>query len=519
MTTATAPPTTTSTAPGWVNAVIAFQTAYGIGALVIAALILTDSGFALSGLTRTISVALVVVAGLLNLASVMWVRNRNHRGRVTAFFLDYALVVWTGFLLLQEINLFNGLDALGETFGSGLVFLGIVAIGWIVNGYAERFPGQAAALKLAARWMMGIGGAVLLIRIGIIPGLLEFLRRIVQPGALIYLAPLVLAVVIARLLWRSEATEVFGSTRQQVETMDGFMFVSPNVIGFLAFFLGPLVFSLFVSFTQWDGLTDAEFIGLTNYIDLFSDDVFWTSMRNVVIFGLVAVPASIAPALLLAALLNSKLPGVKVFRAVYFIPSIAGVVGVALIWKQLYNATIGFINYAILQFYDFLNLLPGLELTAPQPQWLSEPSTALMSVMIVFAWQTIGFNTVLFLAGMQSVPGSLYEAAEIDGANAWNKFRKITIPMLKPTTVFVVATTTILALQLFNEPFILNAPQLPPNGVNNSTLTPVIYLYQNAFERFNQGYASAIAWVLFILIFGITLFYFRRQGDEGVLSA
>jgi multiple sugar transport system permease protein len=132
---------------------------------------------------------------------------------------------------------------------------------------------------------------------------------------------------------------------------------------------------------------------------------------------------------------------------------------------------------------------------------------------------TIGFNTVLFVAGMQGIPGSLYEAADIDGASTWTRFARITVPLLRPTTVYVVTTTTILALQMFNEPFILNAPQLPPNGPNNATLTPVIYLYQKAFQQFEQGYASAIAWALFAVIFAITLIYFRRQGDEGVLSA
>jgi multiple sugar transport system permease protein len=138
--------------------------------------------------------------------------------------------------------------------------------------------------------------------------------------------------------------------------------------------------------------------------------------------------------------------------------------------------------------------------------------------MIVFAWQQLGFNTVLFLAGMQGIDRSLYEAADIDGANAWNRFRSITVPLLKPTTVFVVTNATILALQLFNEPFILQAPS-PPNGPNNSTLSPVIYLYQNAFQRFRQGYASAVAWALFLLIFAITLIYFSRQDEDGVLSA
>ena len=139
-------------------------------------------------------------------------------------------------------------------------------------------------------------------------------------------------------------------------------------------------------------------------------------------------------------------------------------------------------------------------------------------MIILFVWQQIGFNTVLFLAGMQSIDGTLYEAADIDGAGPWHKLRNITVPTLRPTTVFVVATSTILALQLFNEPFILQAPS-PPSGPGNATLTPVVYLYQNAFQEFQIGYASAVAWALFILIFGITLLYFRRSGEDGVLSS
>ena len=143
----------------------------------------------------------------------------------------------------------------------------------------------------------------------------------------------------------------------------------------------------------------------------------------------------------------------------------------------------------------------------------------LFPLVIVFAWQTIGFNSVLFLAGMQGISASLYEAASIDGAGAWSKFWRITVPMLRPTTLFVVATTTILALQLFNEPFILFSPQQQPSGPNNATLTPVVQLYQEGFQRFNQGFASALAWVLFAIIFAITIFYFRRQReDDGTLG-
>jgi ABC-type sugar transport system permease subunit len=225
----------------------------------------------------------------------------------------------------------------------------------------------------------------------------------------------------------------------------------------------------------------------------------------------------VIPALFLAALLNSKLPGMKGFRAIYFLPTIGGVVGVTLIWKQLYDSTVGYLNFIILKVTEWINALFGSGIEAPQPQWVSDADIALISVAILFVWQVIGFNTVLFLAGMQGIDGALYEAAEIDGAGPWKKFRHITVPSLKPTTIFVVATTTILALQLFNEPFILQSPGRA-SGPGNATLTPVIYLYEKAFLQFSIGYASAVAWALFILIFGITLFYFRRGGDEGVPS-
>jgi ABC-type sugar transport system permease subunit len=207
----------------------------------------------------------------------------------------------------------------------------------------------------------------------------------------------------------------------------------------------------------------------------------------------------------------------KFFRAVYFLPSIAGVVGVTLIWKQLFNSTVGYLNFMILKVTDWVGGIFGASWEAAQPQWISDDSIALIAVIILFIWQQIGFNTVLFLAGMQSIDTSLYEAADIDGASPWRKLISITVPTLRPTTVFVVATSTILALQLFNEPFILQAPA-PAAGPGNSTLTPVVYLYQNAFQEFQIGYASAVAWALFILIFGITLLYFRRSGEDGVLS-
>lgn len=497
-------------------ALILWQGLYAVAGLIGGVLVLTSG--AIEGTPRTVALFGLFAVGVSGLLATAWMWQASHRGRLASFVLNLILVTAAGFLTLQEVNLFNGLDALGESFPRGLPFLAIMAVGWLMSGWARRTGSFSNATGLLARWLMAIGAAALLFSVGLLPGLWTLLTRAVQPPAVIYLAVAVVSTWSIVILKSEDATRYFASTTDELDIMDGIAFVSPNLLGFLAFLAGPLAFSLAVSFTDWDGLGEAAFIGLENYVDLFTDPFFHRALLNILYFGVLAIPLSIVPALILAALLNLKLPGMKIFRALYFLPAVAGVVGVALIWKQLYNATTGYINYGILRFTDLLNLLPFVDLTAPQPQWLSDPSTAMLSMVIVFAFATIGFNAVLFLAGLQGVPKALYEAAEIDGASSWRMFRSITIPLLAPTTLFVSITTTILALQLFSEPFILNAPQLSPNGPDNATLTPVIYLYQNAFERFDQGYASAIGWVLFALIFIITVVYFRAQGDEGVLS-
>ena len=238
------------------------------------------------------------------------------------------------------------------------------------------------------------------------------------------------------------------------------------------------------------------------------DKLFWLSLRNTLLFCLVTVPLSIIPALLVANILNSKLPGMKVFRAIYFIPSVAAVVGVSLIWQWMYNAAVGWINYSITSGVGVVNQLTGLGIVDPQVRWLSSADTALLSIAVMVAWQTIGFNTVLFVAGMQTIPKVLYEAATVDGAGTWAQFRNVTLPLLAPTMVFVITTTLIQAFQVFEPIFIMTNPA---GGPNNSTLSMVLYLYQNGFQRFRQGYASAIAWVLFLAIFAVTIIQFRRQ--------
>ncbi|MDJ0955014.1 MAG: sugar ABC transporter permease [Acidimicrobiia bacterium] len=512
------PVSTTSGEPRWFLPLVVWRvfTAVLFAAALVATVI--QRGIVVDGPVR-LTLILALVGALIGAGiAIRGTLRRIHLGRLSGFAIDFLLVVILGFIALNRMGMFTGLDAVGEAFNGNATLLLIIVVGWFVSGFADRAGGNQRNIKLIARWTMIAGAAILAVAMGLIPGLIEFAQRLVRGNVILFAVGAGIAATFARILWTDSAARFFGTNQVQGEAMDGMLFVAPNVLGFLAFFAGPLIVSAFISFTEWDGLTDATFVGFQNYTDLFSDSLFLRSLRNILVFGVVAIPLAVIPALLLAALLNSKLPGMKFFRAVYFLPSIAGVVGVTLIWKQLFNSTVGYLNYMILRVTDWVGAIFGANWEAPQPQWISDDSIALIAVMILFIWQQIGFNTVLFLAGMQSIDGTLYEAADIDGAGPWSKLRNITVPMLRPTTVFVVATSTILGLQLFNEPFILQSPS-PPSGPGNSTLTPVVYLYQNAFQEFQIGYASAVAWALFILIFGITLLYFRRSGEDGVLSS
>jgi ABC-type sugar transport system permease subunit len=539
------PASRTRAQPPWLLAVLAWQAVVAIAAVLIAAGLVTGTVLDLRGVGLVIGVAVAISVAVISVWSIPSLLSHANRGRTMATLLQYVLLVVAAVAALQVMGIFRGIDALATNFRESWYWSLVIVAGWLVYSQAHRFGSAEKSTTRVGRWIMLVGAAILAVALGLFPGILEFARRLVEPDALALGIVAVVSGVMFWLLRRHDASELFGTTVTEAETVDGYLFVSPNVFGFLAFFAFPLLFSLFVSFTAWDGLTEITWLGFDNYIKIFSiqfvsldagqaasdalsagysqafrfgdvvmgarDANFWIGFRNIIFFGVVAIPLATFPALLLAALLNSKIPGMKVFRAIYFIPYVAGLLGVLLIWKQLYNASIGFINYGILRLFDLINLIPGVEITAPQPEWLSDPKFAMWSIVIFFAWFMTGYNAVLFVAGMQGIPSSLYEAAEIDGASWWQKFRGITVPLLRPTTFFVVATTTILGLQIFTEPFILMGPQLPPSGPNNATLTPVVQLYQEGFQRFNQGYASALAWVLFIVIFGVTLIYFWRQ--------
>lgn len=283
------------------------------------------------------------------------------------------------------------------------------------------------------------------------------------------------------------------------EMIDAYSMLLPTILGVGLFFAVPLLISLYLSFTDARLFGDPKIVWFANYARALGDPIFWTALRNTFVFSVATLLLSTIPALIVALLLNEKLHGRAFFRVIYFIPVVASVVGVSLLWRYLLNVDFGFVNYAL--------RLVGLE---PIP-WLTRPEWGLLSVIIVFSWKTIGYNMVIFLAGLQGVPRQLYEAASIDGASRWRQFISITLPMLSPTTFFVLVTTLINCLQVFDVPIALGLTRSQTVGPADSMLTVVPLLWREAFIGSRQGYASALAWILFLIIMAITVVQFRAS--------
>jgi len=504
-----------------------------------------------------LKVVLSLVLALMGVGSgftVVLIRRRQHRGRVLSLVINYLGFLFCLLYGMHVLGVFLGIDALADTFGRGIPFLGGALLGYLISAFGDRYEDYPARQKLfrqVGKFVMLGFLAAFLLAVGLLQGLWALVLRFNTLQPYLLLSGTIVFGLMLWAMWRNPTAEAMQANNAHEEMLSGLLFLSPNLLGFLLFFAGPLLFSFYVGFTNFDATTgQRDWVGLQNYAKLFNlsikpldrpdqpvtevldvqvydeltrfklfgkpfivgaqDKLFWLALRNTLTFCLLAIPLSIIPALLLANLLNSKLPGMKFFRAIYFLPSIAAVVGVALIWQWLYNAAVGYINYAISSAVNFVNGVFGLALADPQIRWLSDTRTALLAVVIMSAWQWIGFNTVLFLAGLQNIPGELYEAATVDGAGKWAKFWHVTIPLLAPTTFFVVTTAIINALQLFEQVYVL-IPTEPPGGPNNSTLSLVLYLYQKGFQRFQQGYASSVAWVLFVVIFGVTLLQYWRN--------
>lgn len=493
-------------------------------------------------------------AMIANLVAAAGIARRVRRARTVSLVVDYLVFVVAAAAALHQLGFFTAIGDFGEGFNKAFVPFLVVSVGllWVLVAgqlLASRPTARGPLLLRRAGWYLAAAAGIWFVIVADPSGMLSTLGdRVTQPLTLGTLLLAVGAGAACRFMWARRVSAHFGTTANEEQTLTGLAFLSPNLLGFLFFFAGPLLFSLVVSFFEWKTTgTGRSFVGLDNYVRAFSiqlagadsanagtevlrsgyqvlmhidwfgghwvlgakDVEFWTSMRNIVVFVVLAVPATVIPALVLSSILASRLPGMKVFRAIYFVPSVAGVIGVSIIWGQLFQSTVGWINYLIKRAGD---VLPFVDAPAEGHPWLSSNSTALLAMVIVFAWMNFGFNTVLYLAGHQGIPKELYEAAEIDGASVWQTFKRITVPQLRNTTFYVLITTSILALQLFDIVWILSTPE--PGGPDNATTTPVLALYEEAFQGNNQGYASALAWVLFLVIFGFTFFQFRQQRNE-----
>jgi multiple sugar transport system permease protein len=270
-----------------------------------------------------------------------------------------------------------------------------------------------------------------------------------------------------------------------------YLFIAPAVLGLLLFSLGPMIASLGLSFTSYDMLTSPVWTGTENYSALFADPIFRKSLSVTLIYGVVSVPATLVLALVLAILLNAKLPGLKFFRSAYYLPSVISGVAVAMVWKWMFNGEYGLINAALAKV--------GIQ----GPAWLTDEQWALRALIFMSLW-SFGGAMLIYLAGLQGVPKEFYEAAKVDGASTFRQHLHVTVPMLSTVTLFNLIMGIISSLQVFAEPFVLTQ-----GGPNNSTLLLSVYLYQNAFEYLKMGYAAAIAWVAFAIILVLTLLVFR----------
>ena len=276
------------------------------------------------------------------------------------------------------------------------------------------------------------------------------------------------------------------------EATSGFLFLGPNFFGFLLFNLIPITACFILSFTKWNFSNSPTFIGFKNYTSLLNDQLFWKYLWNTIYYTILTVPLTIIVGFILAYVLNRKIKGIVFFRTLYFLPSVTLLVAVAVIWSWIYNADFGLLNYILSLF--------GIQ----GPNWLQSSTWAMPAIIIMGVWKGSGYSMLIYLAGLQSIPGEYYEASTIDGAGWYQQIRYITIPLIYPTTFFILVTSTISAIQGFDQFYVMTH-----GGPAGATTTLVYYIFENAFEWFNMGYASTAAIVLFIIIMALTLFQWR----------
>lgn len=275
-------------------------------------------------------------------------------------------------------------------------------------------------------------------------------------------------------------------------------FLAPNLIFFIAFTIIPVIWAAVMSFTKWNIIGSPTWIGLQNYVEIFTqDEVFWKVLKNTLVFMAVSVPVGVILAFMVALLLNQHIAFKRWYRGFFFMPVISSTVLVAVVWKWMLVPDFGMVNY-------LLSLI-GVR----GPNWLTDKRFALPAVIMVSVWKSLGFNMLLFLAGLQGIPDTYYEAFKMDSDNAWIRTTKVTLPLMAPTTFFVVTMSIINSFQVFDI-----VQMMTDGGPGRETSVLVHYLYQNGFEYFRMGYASALAYILFFIILVVTVLQFKFKNQD-----
>lgn len=277
-----------------------------------------------------------------------------------------------------------------------------------------------------------------------------------------------------------------------------YLFLLPGCLILGAFIFYPMLQAIWLSFTDYNMIHDPSFVKLDNYTELFQDPLFWKTLTNTLIYLVGVVPALVIIPIFLAVLVNQKLKGIAFFRSAFYIPVVTSLVVAGIAWDWVYKEN-GLLNYVL----DLLNII-----SEPIP-WLTSTHTALFAVMVVTVWKGLGYYMIIYLAGLQSIPDSLYEAADIDGANWWQKMTRITIPMLMPFVLIVTIMSSIAAMKVFEEIYVMTG-----GGPLHSSETLVFYIYTQAFDRLNMGYASAAGVILFLLTLVFSLINLKVMGKD-----
>lgn len=288
---------------------------------------------------------------------------------------------------------------------------------------------------------------------------------------------------------------------ERKETIVGWLFLAPEFIGILLLYVFPVFFSLFLSFSEWNlvgGVSNIKFIGLENYIKMFQDDKVIMALKNNMLFTVVTVPVGMILALLLAVFIHTRVYFKSYFKVAFFIPYISSIIALGAVWSALFHPSQGPINQFLMR----------LGMTDP-PKWLADTSYSLVAIMIITIWAGIGYQIIIYLAGLANIPEEMYEAASIDGASGYHKFMKITLPLLGPTISFLMITLLIGSFKVFDLVAFLTA-----GGPNNSSTVLVYRIYEEGFRNYKMGYASAISWLLFAIVGIVTLITYQIQNRK-----